>query len=251
MSAQVGTLASQIVTAAVCAVCGLVAGALLNVLVDRAPLRLTVVRSPSQCPACAVRLHALDMVPVASWLVLRGHCRHCATPISLRYPIVELVSAAMFAGTAVALGSVRPVAPVLVVTTCALAAAILDVEGTTVPAAIALLAAAAAGSLAPIAAGEGAVTRIAWAGLGAVLAFASAGIADRAAGPDRWSRLGVLCALGWSAGWLWAAGGPFVAAWVVVATAASGVGSGRRAPLAVLIGGSFAALLGAAVVNRP
>lgn len=53
----------------------------------------------SQCPRCSHRLNALDLVPVFSWLVLRGRCRYCKQPISAIYPSLELILAANFAAS--------------------------------------------------------------------------------------------------------------------------------------------------------
>src|SRR5690606_33959821 len=50
----------------------------------------------SRCPSCGRRLSAMDLVPVLSWVVLRGRCRTCHTPISARYPLVELLMAGVF-----------------------------------------------------------------------------------------------------------------------------------------------------------
>ena len=76
---------------------GLLIGSFLNVVAHRVPNGLSVVSPPSACPGCSTRISARDNVPVLSWLLLRGSCRHCSMRISPRYPAVEL-------GTAVALG---------------------------------------------------------------------------------------------------------------------------------------------------
>lgn len=78
------------------AVFGLLIGSFLNVVVYRVPAGLSVVRPRSACPNCGHEIRGRDNVPVLSWLVLRGRCRDCATPISARYPAVELVTAVAF-----------------------------------------------------------------------------------------------------------------------------------------------------------
>jgi leader peptidase (prepilin peptidase) / N-methyltransferase len=78
------------------AVFGLLIGSFLNVVVYRVPAGLSVVRPRSACPNCGHEIRGRDNVPVLSWLVLRGRCRDCATPISARYPAVELVTALAF-----------------------------------------------------------------------------------------------------------------------------------------------------------
>ena len=75
-------------------------GSFLNVVVYRVPLGLNLLRPPSHCPGCKRRIRSRDNVPVLSWLILRGRCRYCHTPISLRYPIVEAITALMFAALA-------------------------------------------------------------------------------------------------------------------------------------------------------
>lgn len=79
------------------AVIGLAVGSFLNVVVYRVPAGLSVVAPASACPRCGHEIRPRDNVPVLSWLLLRGRCRDCATPISSRYPIVELVTAGFFA----------------------------------------------------------------------------------------------------------------------------------------------------------
>ena len=79
---------------------GLCVGSFLNVCIHRLPLRTSVVFPPSRCPACGTILRAIDLVPVLSYLWLRGRCRSCGTGIALRYPIVELATALGFGAAA-------------------------------------------------------------------------------------------------------------------------------------------------------
>ena len=83
---------------------GAVVGSFLNVVIHRVPAGLSVVRPPSACPACSSPVRAYDNVPVLSWLVLRAKCRDCGAPISARYPLVELGTAAAFVVVAAILG---------------------------------------------------------------------------------------------------------------------------------------------------
>lgn len=76
-------------------VVGAVVGSFLNVLIHRVPRRLSIVSPGSACPACSAAIRWYDNIPLVSWLVLRGRCRQCAQPISLRYPLVELAAAAV------------------------------------------------------------------------------------------------------------------------------------------------------------
>ena len=78
-------------------VLGALIGSFLNVVIHRLPLGESLVTPGSHCPACNAPVRSFDNVPVLSWLVLRGRCRSCGAPISVRYPAVELLTAATFA----------------------------------------------------------------------------------------------------------------------------------------------------------
>lgn len=83
---------------------GLVIGSFLNVVVHRVPRALSVVRPPSACPGCGERIAARDNVPLLSWLLLRGRCRHCRMAIPVRYPAIELGTGAAFTVVALVFG---------------------------------------------------------------------------------------------------------------------------------------------------
>ncbi len=76
---------------------GLVVGSFLNVVIHRLPRGTSIVFPRSACTFCSGRVAARDNLPVLSYLVLRGKCRRCAAPISIRYPAVELATGALFA----------------------------------------------------------------------------------------------------------------------------------------------------------
>ena len=78
-------------------VLGLLVGSFLNVVVWRVPRGESVAHPPSACPACGRPIRPRDNVPVLSWLLLRGRCRDCRSPISARYPAVEVATAVLFA----------------------------------------------------------------------------------------------------------------------------------------------------------
>jgi leader peptidase (prepilin peptidase)/N-methyltransferase len=90
--------------AAAAALLGAVIGSFLNVVIHRVPLGESLVSPGSHCPSCGAPVRTRDNVPVLSWLVLRGRCRDCGAPISPRYPIVEAITAAAFAGVVLARG---------------------------------------------------------------------------------------------------------------------------------------------------
>jgi leader peptidase (prepilin peptidase)/N-methyltransferase len=75
---------------------GLCIGSFLNVCIHRLPLKLSVVHPGSRCPDCGYALRWYDNIPVFSYASLRGRCRSCARPISIQYPIIEIVTAAVF-----------------------------------------------------------------------------------------------------------------------------------------------------------
>lgn len=79
---------------------GLLIGSFLNVVAYRVPIGMSIVAPPSACPNCGNRITARDNVPLLSWALLRGACRHCRAPISVRYPIVEAATGLVFAAAA-------------------------------------------------------------------------------------------------------------------------------------------------------
>jgi leader peptidase (prepilin peptidase)/N-methyltransferase len=75
---------------------GLTFGSFLNVCIHRLPLGLSVVTPRSACPKCKKPIAFYDNLPVLSWLILRGRCRHCKTGISPRYLLIELLTGCLF-----------------------------------------------------------------------------------------------------------------------------------------------------------
>lgn len=81
---------------AFCFVLGLLIGSFLNVCIYRLPNEESIVTPPSHCGSCGHQLGALDLVPVFSWLFLKGKCRYCGAKVSARYALVELLTAGLF-----------------------------------------------------------------------------------------------------------------------------------------------------------
>jgi leader peptidase (prepilin peptidase)/N-methyltransferase len=77
-------------------VLGLIIGSFVNVLIYRIPEGKSIVYPPSACTSCGARLTAADLIPVLSYVFLRGKCRHCGERISPRYPLIELLTAVIF-----------------------------------------------------------------------------------------------------------------------------------------------------------
>lgn len=80
-----------------CALVGLAVGSFLNVVIARVPRRESVVTPASHCPECDAPILRRDNIPVMSWLVLGGRCRACGGRIPVRYPAVEIGTAALWA----------------------------------------------------------------------------------------------------------------------------------------------------------
>jgi len=76
---------------------GLLFGSFANVIIYRVPKEESIVMPASRCPACGKPLSFFDLIPVFSWLFLRGKCRYCKIKIPARYPAVELLCALLFA----------------------------------------------------------------------------------------------------------------------------------------------------------
>ena len=76
---------------------GLLIGSFLNVVIWRVPRGVSIVSPPSACPGCGAEIRSRDNVPVVSWVALKGRCRDCAKPISVRYPLVEATTGLFFA----------------------------------------------------------------------------------------------------------------------------------------------------------
>ena len=83
---------------------GALLGSFMNVVVHRVPRGESIVSPGSHCPGCNSEIAAYDNLPVVSWLLLRGRCRNCGEKISARYPLVELLTALVFAAIALVNG---------------------------------------------------------------------------------------------------------------------------------------------------
>jgi leader peptidase (prepilin peptidase)/N-methyltransferase len=121
-----------------CGLLGLAIGSFLNVVIWRLPRNESVVRPASHCPSCDAEIGARDNVPVVSWLVLRGHCRHCHAPISARYPLVELATGVLFAVLAWHFGVHPLLAAYLYLAAVGVALAMIDFDHHRLPDALTL-----------------------------------------------------------------------------------------------------------------
>ncbi len=79
---------------------GTVIGSFLNLCIHRLPKGQSIIKPRSHCPACNHELQPWELIPILSYLLVRGKCRHCGQPISLRYPLVELLTGLLFVAVA-------------------------------------------------------------------------------------------------------------------------------------------------------
>jgi leader peptidase (prepilin peptidase) / N-methyltransferase len=121
-----------------CAVIGLVIGSFLNVVIWRVPRDESVVRPGSHCPNCGHPVRPYDDIPVVSWLVLRGRCRDCGNAISIRYPLVELLTALLFGLTGWHFGLSWELPAYLYLVAIGVALALIDLDVHRLPNAIVL-----------------------------------------------------------------------------------------------------------------
>ena len=114
-------------------VLGLAIGSFLNVLIYRLPRKIQTVKGSSFCPSCEHSLNWTDLIPVFSFLFLRGKCRYCKGKISIRYPIIELLNALCYMAAFLVFGlSVKTVA-LSIVSSCLITLAMIDFDFKIIP----------------------------------------------------------------------------------------------------------------------
>jgi leader peptidase (prepilin peptidase)/N-methyltransferase len=123
----------NVVVAIFSALFGLAFGSFLNVCISRLPQHKSIVRPASFCPACGEPILAIDNLPLVSWILLRGRCRHCGWHISLRYPLVEFATATLFLLTFLTFGLTLEGAGMVVLCFLLLGLAIMDAESLLLP----------------------------------------------------------------------------------------------------------------------
>jgi leader peptidase (prepilin peptidase) / N-methyltransferase len=112
---------------------GLCVGSFLNVVIARVPDGRSIVTPGSACPRCGSPIAWYDNVPVLSYLLLRGRCRHCAGAISWRYPLVEAATGALFALAILARGAGPDLVPALVLAAALVAVTGIDLDHQIIP----------------------------------------------------------------------------------------------------------------------
>lgn len=117
----------------VCGLLGLVIGSFVTIVIERVPDHASVFRLRSHCLSCDAPLAPRDLVPVASWIRQRARCRSCGERISIRYPLVEAGTAALFAAAAVRFGADWALPAYLVLFASLLAVSAIDLERYIIP----------------------------------------------------------------------------------------------------------------------
>jgi leader peptidase (prepilin peptidase)/N-methyltransferase len=135
------------VAAAVAAIFGAILGSFLNVVAYRLPRGESLLHPPSACPSCATPIKPYDNVPVLGWLWLRGRCRACGAPISVRYPIVEAVTGLLCAACVLKFGADRDVWLPLVFVLLLVPITLIDLEHHIIPNVLSAIGAVAAFAL--------------------------------------------------------------------------------------------------------
>jgi leader peptidase (prepilin peptidase) / N-methyltransferase len=123
----------QYYLAVVSLILGLVVGSFLNVVIYRLPLRQSLVRPSSHCPSCGKPVRWHDNVPVFGWIVLRGRCRDCRLPISVRYPAIEALTGVLFLLCFVRFGVDWPILVGFGFVACMVAIAFIDYDHMIIP----------------------------------------------------------------------------------------------------------------------
>jgi leader peptidase (prepilin peptidase)/N-methyltransferase len=108
-------------------------GSFLNVCITRWPKRMSVVKPRSRCPVCEREITWYENIPIVSWLVLRGRCRGCGTPISSLYPIVEVTTAVLWTLSFMYLGPGLTALRVAIFATILLGIAVTDARDYMIP----------------------------------------------------------------------------------------------------------------------
>jgi leader peptidase (prepilin peptidase)/N-methyltransferase len=97
------------------------------------PRKESIVTPPSHCPRCDAKIANRDNIPLVSWLVLRGRCRNCGTSISARYPLIEILTALLFAAVGARFAHSWALPAFLVLAGALVALSIIDLEHFVLP----------------------------------------------------------------------------------------------------------------------
>ncbi len=109
-------------------VTGLAIGSFLNVVIYRLPRGMSLWYPPSTCPSCQNRLAFYDIIPLLSYVFLKGKCRKCKTPIGWRYPLTEVLTGVLFYVVYKSVSMESPLILYLVFTAFMVSIAIIDIR---------------------------------------------------------------------------------------------------------------------------
>jgi leader peptidase (prepilin peptidase)/N-methyltransferase len=112
---------------------GTIFGSFLNVCIGRWPEGLSVVKPRSRCPKCGHQIKPSENIPIVSWLILRGRCSACGAPISIQYPVVELLVGLLWLGAYLQFGMTFTTVRVAVFATVLLGIGITDAKYFLIP----------------------------------------------------------------------------------------------------------------------
>jgi len=118
---------------ALAALLGLVFGSFFNVVIWRVPLHKSISSPPSHCPRCRKPIRPHDNIPVLSWLLLRGRCRDCGKPISVRYPLIEALTGLLFVAALARFGFSLLTVKAIVFSSLLIMTAFIDLDHQIIP----------------------------------------------------------------------------------------------------------------------
>ncbi|MCP4633017.1 MAG: prepilin peptidase [candidate division Zixibacteria bacterium] len=117
---------------------GLIFGSFFNVVIYRLPTKKSIVWPASFCPECKTNIRPYDNIPILSFIILRGKCRHCKSSISIRYPIVEALTGFLFWLSYFMFGLEIQLIPVLLLTSICITITFIDLDHLIIPDVISL-----------------------------------------------------------------------------------------------------------------
>ena len=112
---------------------GACVGSFITMASYRLPLGLDIVFKPSHCPTCKAKLGFFDLFPIFSWLLAKGKCRHCGAMMSIRYALIEILSASIFLGLFLKFGITAECLAMMLIATCILILIVTDFEHKIIP----------------------------------------------------------------------------------------------------------------------
>lgn len=112
---------------------GTILGSFYNVVIYRLPKRVSITQGTSYCPRCKHRIMPFELVPIISYLFLRGKCAHCQSHISLRYPMIELLTGIVFAISFLSFGMTLQFVMAAIIASLCIIIAMIDLDTMEIP----------------------------------------------------------------------------------------------------------------------